>query len=66
MNNRADSAQLISLLGALCSFIAANYDRIAAFACALICGGYTLWKWRRAVKRAAREDALGIPVRDTD
>ena len=48
MNPRADSAQLVSALGAVAGFVGANFDRVAATLCALVCAAYTLWKWRRA------------------
>lgn len=47
MNHRPDSAQLLAAIGSTGGFILANFDRLAATACALVGLVYTLWKWRR-------------------
>ncbi len=41
-----DSAQLVSFFGAVISYVGGNYDKLAAAACALVCAGYTIWRWR--------------------
>jgi hypothetical protein len=53
MNARLDSAQVFAAIGSAGGFFLANFDRIAAAACALVGCGYTLWKWRRDAKLAA-------------
>jgi hypothetical protein len=57
MNHRIDSVQIVAAIGSAAGYIAANYDRIAATACALAGLGYTLWRWRAAAKKAEREAA---------
>lgn len=67
MNPRIDSAQVIAAAGTAGGFILANFDRIAAAACALAGLGYTLWKWHREAKAAAapKDDAaqLKLPLK---
>lgn len=53
MNNRPDSAQIIAALGSFGGFALANFDRIAAAACALAGLGYTIWKWRKEARSEA-------------
>lgn len=67
MNLRIDSAQIIAFAGSAGGFILANFDRIAAAACAIAGTAYTLWKWHRDAKAAAapKEDAaqLKLPLK---
>ena len=66
MNLRIDSAQAIAAIGSAGGFLLANFDRIAAAACALAGMGYTLWKWHRDAKASApKEDAaqLKLPLK---
>ncbi len=58
--HRFDSAQVLSAIGAALGFALANFDRVAAAACAVGGLAYTLWKWRREarVKNRARFRAL--------
>lgn len=51
----ADSAQVLALIGSLGGFILTHYDRIIAALCGLVGIAYTLWKWRREIRRATRE-----------
>lgn len=54
MNHRPDSAQVIATIGSLAGFVAANYDRLLAGACAAVGISYTIWKWRREAKSDTR------------
>lgn len=54
--NRADSAQVTSLIGTITSFALAEYSHIIASLCALVGIAYTIWKWRREIKKARYED----------
>lgn len=56
---RFDSAQLTAALGSALGFALANFDRIAAAACAVVGLVYTLWKWRREARTKTR-----APFRD--
>lgn len=51
MSHRPDSAQILAAVGSTAGFLLANFDRIAACACALVGIAYTIWKWRREAKR---------------
>lgn len=53
---QADSAHLATLLGSFGAWFLSNYDRLAAALCALIGVAYTVWKWRREIRKASRED----------
>lgn len=53
---RADSAQVTNLFATLGGFILAEYSHIIASLCALIGIAYTIWKWRREIRKARRED----------
>ncbi len=61
MNPRPDSAQIIAALGSVGGFVLANFDRIAAALCALAGTAYTLWKWHRDAKAAARSTPPPYP-----
>lgn len=54
MRPHLDSAQIFAVIGSAAGFALANFDRLAATACALAGLGYTLWKWRKEARRSPR------------
>lgn len=52
----ADSAQFASLIGTVVGWLLSNYAPLCGALCALIGTAYTLWKWRREIRKARAED----------
>lgn len=61
--NRPDSAQILATIGSVLGFVVANFDRLAASACALAGLGYTLWKWRKEARAEAAAAAANTPAK---
>lgn len=52
----ADSAQYAALFGTVGGWVLANYAPLCGAFCALVGAGYTIWKWRREIRKAHAED----------